>query len=467
MRHARWLAIGAAVMMLGTACGGGKKIGESASTTAGAGAGDGATTTSGAASKCTGATLQASDVGVTPQTITITVMADTGSTIRPGLFQGSVDGVKAWAKYQNAQGGLACRQVVVKSADSKLSPDDAKNGIAAACGDSFAMVGTTALFLNDMTGAEQCKDKQGATTGLPDLSVVQTNPQEQCSPVSYNVLPPGSSCPYSGEGERTFRVGTTQFDYYLKKYPEKNELHGVWIIPADLPSTIASSMPGFRVSQRMGIGLDAEYGASGLSVQSAYTPFVQSMKQHKSTYARNGLDYKGTVFTRKEAQVQGVDTVKVWDCSVQCYDKRLLSEGGSAVEDQYVWLNVLPFEDKGHNDTLDTLLENFPKADGFGALAWVSGLLFARAVNNVVDQDGPNGVTRAALLTALSNIHDFDAGGFIPKTDIGKRQGSVCLVGMQVKGNKFVRIDPTEPGKFDCSGKVETITMDAQKEFKG
>ena len=52
---------------------------------------------------------------------------------------------------------------------------------------------------------------------------------------------------------------------------------------------------------------------------------------------------------RKEAQVQGVNTVKVWDCSVQCYDKRLIQEGGSAVEGQYVWLNFLPFEDKGSN----------------------------------------------------------------------------------------------------------------------
>ena len=52
---------------------------------------------------------------------------------------------------------------------------------------------------------------------------------------------------------------------------------------------------------------------------------------------------------RKEAQVQGVNTVKVWDCSVQCYDKRLISEGGNAVEGQYVWLNFLPFEDKGSN----------------------------------------------------------------------------------------------------------------------
>src|SRR3954451_13495920 len=242
MRHARWLAIGAALLLAGTACGGGKKIDDTASPT---NAGGGATTTSGPNAQCDAAPLAATDVGVTPKTITVTVMADTGSTIRPGLFQGSVDGVKAWAKYQNANGGLACRQVVVKSADSKLSPDDAKNGIATACGNSFALVGTTALFLNGMTGAENCKDKQGAATGLPDLSVVQTNAEEQCSPVSYNVLPAGSSCPYSGEGERTFRVGTTQFDYYLKKYPGKNELHGVWIIPADLPSTIAASMPGF------------------------------------------------------------------------------------------------------------------------------------------------------------------------------------------------------------------------------
>jgi hypothetical protein len=375
--------------------------------------------------------------------------------------------VKAWAKWKNDNGGLACREVVVRSADSKLSPDDAKNGIAAACGDSFAMVGTTALFLNDMTGAENCKDKAGAATGLPDLSVVQTNPQEQCSPVSYNVLPAGSSCPYSGEGERTFRVASTQYDYYLKKYPEEGELHGVWIIPADLASTIASSMPGFRVSQQLGIELDAEFGASGLSVQSAYTPFAQAIKQHESTYARVGLDYKGTVFMRKEAQVQGVDTVKVWDCSTQCYDQRLLSEGGAAVEDQYVWINYLPFEDRDESPAIDAMLDNFPNADGFGALAWASGELFARAVNDVVASDGPNALTRANLLEAISNIHDFDAGGFMPETDIGNRVGSPCLVAMQVQNGEFVRVNPTEPGEFDCSGKAIEITLDPQKEFKG
>ena len=108
-------------------------------------------------------------------------------------------------------------------------------------------------------------------------------------------------------------------------------------------------MPIFRAENRMGIKSDAEFGESGTAIQTDYTQVAQAIKSNKSTYARNGLDYKGTVLMRKEAQVQGVNTVKVWDCSVQCYDKRLIQEGGTAVEGQYVWLNFLPFEDKGSN----------------------------------------------------------------------------------------------------------------------
>ena len=36
------------------------------------------------------------------------------------------------------------------------------------------------------------------------------------------------------------------------------------------------------------------------------------------------------------------------------------------------------------------------------------------------------------------------------KLDIGGKIGSTCLIGMQVQNGKFVRVDPAEPGKFDC-----------------
>jgi Periplasmic binding protein len=460
MKHTSRVAVIVAMVVLAAACGGGKKIG-SGLTTSTTAAPDASTTSD----ACKTTALTASEVGVTPTTITVTVAADTGSPIKPGLFQGSVDGVKAWADYINANGGLACRKVVVNTADSKLSADDARNAVTTACGNSLALVGTTALFLDDMAPAEQCKDKAGAPSGIPDLAVLQTYAAQQCSPVSYAALPSGVSCPYSS-GVRTFKASSVTVDYYLKKFG-KDALHGVYLVPNDLPSTISASTPLFALDKKLGIKEDAEYGVSALATQSAYTPFVQAIKNDKSTFARNGADYSSYVFLRKEAQTQGVTTVKVWDCSLQCYDQRLISTGGSAVEGQYTWLSFLPFEDAGHNAELDSFLKYNKKPDAFGAQAWVSGEIFATAVNSVVAKSGPNGLTRTALLAAIKNIHDFDANGFTAPTDIGGKVGSKCLIGMQVQNGKFVRIDPVEPGTFDCTGKVITTTMDPVAAYKG
>ena len=164
----------------------------------------------------------------------MTVVADVNNSIRPGLFKGSWDGVKAWGDYINSKGGLACRKVVVKEGDSKLSPTDSTNAISAACANSVAMVGTTALFLQDVTPMETCKDKAGATTGIPDLALLQTEPAQQCSAISFAALGLAASCPYSGTGPRTFRVGYTAPDFYFKKYGA-DALHGVFVIPKDLP----------------------------------------------------------------------------------------------------------------------------------------------------------------------------------------------------------------------------------------
>jgi ABC-type branched-subunit amino acid transport system substrate-binding protein len=472
MRIRVGVALASALALLVAGCGGGEDV-ESQPPS------DGGTTTPAntTPSYCEGANLTAADIGVTPEKITVTVMADVGSEIRPALFKGSWEGMKAWAEKVNASGGLACRQVEVKEADSKLSPDDSKNGIATACTNSLAMVGTTALFLNDVSGLASCKDKAGATTGLPDIAVLQTESAQQCSEFSYATLPTGSSCPYSGTGERTFKVGYTQYDYYLNRLaelgvPEDEGLHGVFVVPKDLPSTIAASMPIFRAENEMGIKSDAEFGKSGLDLQTAYTPVVQAIKQNNSTYARNGLDYSGTLLMRKEAKAQGVDSVKVWDCSVQCYDERLITEAQGATEGQYVWLNILPMEDGAEaNPELANFLKYNEAPDGFGLQAYVSGLIFERAIADAIAANGndPNAITRANVLDAVRNIHDFDGNGMVPPLDIGNKVGSVCLVGMQIQGDKFVRVNPPEPGTFDCGGNKPPLelTLDPQEEYQG
>jgi hypothetical protein len=468
----RWPVLATALVLLVSACGGG---GSSNNSSGNNSLGGGTTTTVKSPANCDVA-KQSTDVGVTPTTITVTVIADVQNGFRPGLFKGSWDGVKAWGDYVNAQGGLACRKIVVKELDSKLTPTDSANAIAAACGNSIATVGTTALFLQDVTTMNNCKDKTGKATGLPDIAELQTEANQQCSPVSFAALPTSSSCPYGGTGLRTFRVGYTQYDYYLKKFAG-TPLHGVFAIPKDTPSTIASTMPIIRAENKMGITSDAEFGVSGTALQNGYTQLAQAMKSHNSTYGRNGLDYQGTVLMRKEAQVQGVNSVKVWDCSLQCYDQRLISTGGSAVEGQYVWLNFLPFEDKGHNAALDGFLQYDKSPDGFGAQAFLAGEVFAQAVNDAVKAHNgdPNSLTRANVLTALRGMHNFDANGMAaPGIDIGGKIGSTCLVGMQVQNGKFVRVDPVEPGTFDCdkdaSGKPRpplVLTIDPAAEYHG
>jgi hypothetical protein len=464
----RWLAIAVPVMLVATACSSGK------SSSNGSNNGLNGTTAPAAGTRpaaCTGAQLSSPETGVTPTSITVTVVADVGSPIKPGLFQGSMDAVKAWAQYINDNGGLACRNVVVKTVDSQLAAQAAQNAIVGACSNSLALVGTTALFFQDTGQLENCKDKAGATTGLPDIAELQTDTTQQCSKLSFATLPTGSTCPYSGSGPRTFSVGQTQYDYYFKTNPGL-KLHGVFTVPKDLPSTIAASMPIFRAENQMGIASDAEFGISGLATQADYTPLVAAIKSHNSNYARNGLDYSGTVLERKEAQAQGVNTVKVWDCSVQCYDKRLITTGGSATENQYVWLNILPMEDgAASNAELANFLKYDKKPDGFGEQAWVAGEIFATAVRNAMSTHGndPNAITRANVLTALNNLHSFNANGMIPNVDIGGRKGSTCLVGLQVQNGKFVRVDPTQPGTFDCDNNKPpiTLTIDPLKEYHG
>jgi hypothetical protein len=459
MRRMGWIGVLLVMVLVASACGGGKSIG-------GGTPGSTSPASETTSDVCKTTQLQGSDVGVSPTTITVTVVADTGSPLRPGLFQGSVDAVKAWGDYINATGGLACRKVVVKAADSNLTENDAENAVTTACTDSFSLVGTTALFLDNMKPVEGCKDKAGQPVGIPDLAVIQTFAAEQCSKVSFAALPFGASCPYSGSGPRTFHQSTVTEAYYLAKYG-KTALHGVYLVPSDLPSTIASSTPLFQGDIQMGIKQDAQFGISSLAGQSGYTAMVTALKTNNSTFARDGSDYVSNVFFRKEAQVQGVSSVKVWDCSLQCYDSRLISTGGSAVEGQYTWLSFLPFEDKGHNDELDNFLQYDKKPDAFGAQAWVSGQIFATAVKSIVAKSGPNGLTRSALLTAVRGLTNFDDNGFIAPTNVGGQVGSLCLIGMQVKDGQFTRVDPVEPGKFDCTGTHNDVTLDPVKAYKG
>jgi hypothetical protein len=356
--------------------------------------------------------------------------------------------------------------VQVDFIDSHLSADEARNAVIRACQEDFAIVGTSALFLNNVQPMEQCVDQAGQATGLPDVPTLQAEVAHQCSPISFAVIAGALDCATKDQHPQTYTARVGQIQYYKKN---NKDLHGVWVLPSDLRSGINSTAPVATGDVKAGVKQDEDFfKLSALATQSDYTPVAQSIKQHNSTYGQSFSDYKSSVQMRKEAKVQGVTSVKVWDCALQCYDAKFLSEGGADVEGQYASLFFVPFEEAKQNKSVDAFLKSIggkSKADGFGAQAWTAGLFFRDVVNNVVKADGNNGLTRARFLEEARKIHDFTAAvggqGMLGPTDVGGKKVTGCFVLTQVKGGKYVRVFPKEKGTLNCDSKnVTTVQID-------
>ncbi len=155
----------------------------------------------------------APEIGVTADEIRIGVIADVENQLSPGLFKGAADSVEAFAKWVNAHGGLGGRKMVVDFLDSHLTADDARNAIIHACQEDFAIVGTSALFLNNVDDMVACVDQSGAATGLPDIPGVATEIVQACSPVSFPINPPTIDCETKDDHPQTYRgnVGATKY----------------------------------------------------------------------------------------------------------------------------------------------------------------------------------------------------------------------------------------------------------------
>jgi hypothetical protein len=398
-----------------------------------------------------GAKPAATEVGVTPREIRIAVIADDENQLAPGLFHGSPVAVRAFAKYINSKGGLAGRKVTVDFIDSHLSADEARNAIIKACSDDFAIVGTAALFLNNMDDAIACRDLKGAATGIPDLAIVTTEVAQQCSPVTFGVNPPQLDCSTKDQHPQVFRANQGPVKYYQRSIDK--HLHGVFVYGNDLKASSIGGLTLARGAQAGGVKADAEIGVSARAPQSEFTPIVQRVKDTDANYVANTGPFNTLVSLRKEARLQGVDLKKiVWDCWSNCYDERLIEQGGADVEGQYVSLAQLPFNEAKANKALASYIKFAGKdnVDGFGAYAWLAGLLLRDSVNAIVERDGVNGLTRAALLEQLKNTHAFDGDGMWGTTDIGNHEATSCFVLMQIENGAFTRVYPKKPGSFDC-----------------
>jgi ABC-type branched-subunit amino acid transport system substrate-binding protein len=395
----------------------------------------------------------ASEVGVTPTTIRIAVVADVDNPFAPGLFQSAVDSVRGAAKYINANGGIAGRKVQVDFIDSHLNPNDSRNAIITACQQDFALVGTEALFLSNMDDAINCKDIKGQATGLPDLSAIATGIPETCAPVTYTPTGPQLLCDTKDQHPQTYQGNQGDTTYYKKKYGK--DIHGAFVLPNDTQDANRGDSVQEAIAVQNGIKADNSPTASGRDPQSVYTPVVQKMKQDSSNWGWSGLAFGNVAQFHQEAQLQGEYDTKniIWGCTTACYDPKYIQTAGATADGTYLPLGFLPFDETAQNKGVADYVKytGKDKVAGLGVYAWAAGLELQQALQSVVKANGNNGITRANLLDALKKMTSFDANGFIAKANVGGKVTSSCFVLEQVQNGKFVRVWPTKKGTFDCT----------------
>jgi hypothetical protein len=344
---------------------------------------------------------------------------------------------------------VGCRQLVVRTWDSKLDPTEAKNGVIDACANAFALVGGNSLFNPDPSTQTSCPDQTGAATGLPDIAALASDTNEMCAPTTYTIQDQTEKCPIA-EGVRDFTPVVGPHRRVASMHPEG--LHdGVFMVPGDLPSSRSSAMPLIAGQEQIGITFAAKPFVSASDEQSQYTARVQPLK-NGGNYLYNGGNDTTMIAAINEATAQGVDPDSVvWMCSLACYSGNMLAQGGDAVENTYVWMTFLPFEEADTNEALQAYVDavGIDEVDSFGAQAWQAAMAFAQVANQIVADQGPNALTRANLLAGLGELTDFSADGWAgPKSLRGVGD---CFVLLQIRDGAFERVWPEARGTFDCS----------------
>jgi hypothetical protein len=396
----------------------------------------------------------ATEIGVSGNEVRIAIIADVDNPIVPGVFQGSVDGVRGAAKYLNSKaggGGVAGRKLVVDFIDSKLNANEARNATITACGQDLAMIGTSASVLSSVEDIVNCPDQAGAVTGLPDIPAIN-GAVEGCAPLAYPINPNAAICSTVDQSPQTYQTNQGVFTYLAKRH---KGLHGAYVFSNDSRAASATGQVLIHASTGAGITADSNTGVSALAQQSAFTPVIHEMKSADSNYAYAIGTVNGMISLRSEAQIQGVtDPSIVWVCSAACYDKTMHDQA-ELMNKTYVPLQFLPFEEASSNKTLRNFVKyvGADRVNAFAAYGWVATLAFADAVKAAVADHGVNGITRATLLEGIKTLTKFDAGGMLGTVDLANHTLSECTLLTQFTNNKFVRVWPSKKGTFDCSPK--------------
>jgi branched-chain amino acid transport system substrate-binding protein len=366
----------------------------------------------------------ASDVGVTPTSITLgNIVTLTGPI--PGLFKGSAAGTDAYFQYINSKHGVNGRKLIMKGGDDALNCNQNQTQTQDMIGSVFAFVGSFAVF--DNCGAKVFA--QNPT--VADIHyLLSDDANKEVNGFSPQPAPPG------------FRTGPYQ--YYKQKYPNAvTKVGSLWATTSPTTWTnqkAAEESLGFKILYERGTApTETDWTADIIRMKNLGVEFWDLRNQNASFIAK----------MLSEAQQQNFHPqVIITNSEYDANFFKLIADPTAAngvLTDQ-------PFamflgEDAKTTPEVALFLKWMKKShpdvavDLFAMYSWASAALFVDALKAA----GQN-PTRAGLIAALKNIHNFDDNGFVAPADVGNKKPPACYLILQVNNGKFHRVVPKGKG---------------------
>ncbi|HEX7095640.1 MAG TPA: ABC transporter substrate-binding protein [Acidimicrobiales bacterium] len=372
----------------------------------------------------------ATDVGVTDESITIGYGDDAGYPSSPGLNHEMSDAVSALIEWCNAQGGINGRTIIGKYYDAKIL--DVNNAMITACNDGvFMLVGQGWVL-------DASQEEQRVGCELASIPAYSVSPEFAHGPFMRAGVPnPTDMTPlqYAAAFQRLFPDA-------IKKTAL---MYGNFAATRDSAEKVRQGFPAFGFEI---LDCDQEYNLGG---EDDWKPFVQRLKDcgAEVVYFAGEAQPNFQNFLNAAAQLQYrpkylVDANFYEDAFAQWN-----AQNGGAADNVYVRMAFIPFEEADHSPATQKYIDLITASGGdislLGAQAADAFLLWATAVKACGSD-----VTRECVLEQVDAIKDWTGGGLHAPTNPGENRPPECGLLLKLEGGSYVRVDPPQPGTFDC-----------------
>jgi ABC-type branched-subunit amino acid transport system substrate-binding protein len=364
--------------------------------------------------------------GLTATTITVGTVADLTGPV-PGLFQGAVDGVKAYFAYVNSTGGVDGRTLVDDAKDSALSCSSSSQDVTSLVPKVFAFVGSFELY-------DSCTTPTISKNSTTPYIGVALDTKLTALPNSFSPepTPPG------------FRTGADK--YIMQKY-------GVSRLGFISGQGAQEPIESYEYEAAHSVGATVAYKRFATSTETDFTSDVIRMRKAKVDWVNLSAlaitqgahiiqDMAAQNFHPKVIEVDTAYTAQFFKLFSNPSITNNIVIGQSYA--RFLGEDAATIPAVGTFDTWMKKTNPSFSPDLYSVYGWTGAQMFVQALK----QAGAN-PTQAAVLAALKNVHSFDGGGLIAPDDPGAKKPSTCYIMMQIENQKYVKIYPSSTG-FSC-----------------